>query len=89
MGAEACLLRPESTPMCSAVHSGRGSRAFYGQKARLCARGQVGAWPKEGVPGYSSRGIFADNRNNFYPFIFSKIGINAEDLSITLRLVSL
>ena len=36
-GAEACLLRPESTPMCSAVHSGRGSRAFYGQKARLCA----------------------------------------------------
>ena len=35
--SEACLLRPESTPMCSAVHSGRGSRAFYGQKARLCA----------------------------------------------------
>ena len=35
-GAEACLLRPESTPMCSAVHSGRGSRAFYGQKARRC-----------------------------------------------------
>ena len=40
-GAEACLLRPESTPMCSAVHSGRGSRAFYGQKARLCARGHA------------------------------------------------
>ena len=32
---------PESTPMCSAVHSGRGSRAFYGQKARLCARGHA------------------------------------------------
>ena len=30
-----------------------------------------------------------DYRNNFYPFIFSKIGINAEDLSIALRLVSL
>ena len=47
------------------------------------------AWPKEGVPGYSSRGIFTDNRNNFCPFIFSKIGINAEDLSIMLRLVPL
>ena len=40
-GEEACLLRPESTPMCSAVHSGSGSRAFYGQKARLCARGHA------------------------------------------------
>ena len=52
MGAEACLLRPESTPMCSAVHSGRGSRAFYGQKARLCARGHA-------------RGIFTGNHNNW------------------------
>ena len=36
-----------------------GVAVLFTVRKHACA---PGAWPKEGVPGYSSRGIFADNR---------------------------
>ena len=69
-GAEACLLRPESTPMCSAVHSGRGSRAFYGQKARLCAPDLTFVYTthcKSGINNMHSKKISVDFKGFLNP----------------------